>query len=70
MIVMLAAHHGPNILTVVLYTRPFLLQVYGEATLVFPLLVAETFARVYREPPVFQPAPNASHTESSRDSSQ
>ena len=70
MIILLATDHGPNILTAVLYTRPFLLQVYGEATLVFPLLVAETFARVYREPPVFQSAPDTSHTESSQDSSQ
>jgi len=30
-----------------------IVQVYGEATLVFPLLVAETFARNYKEPPVF-----------------
>lgn len=27
-------------------------QVYGESTIIFPLLVAETFARVYKEPPV------------------
>ena len=26
-------------------------QVYGENTLIFPLLVAETFARVYKDPP-------------------
>ena len=29
-------------------------KVHGEATLVFPLLVAETFARVYKNPQVFQ----------------
>ena len=29
------------------------LQVYGEASIIFPLLVAETFAREYKEPPVF-----------------
>ena len=32
-------------------------QVYGEATLIFPLLVAETFARVYREPPTHRREP-------------
>lgn len=30
------------------------MQVYGENTLIFPLLVAETFARVYQEPPSFK----------------
>ena len=29
-------------------------KVHGEATLVFPLLVAETFARVYKDPPILQ----------------
>ena len=28
-------------------------QVYADATLVFPLLVAETFARNYKVPPVY-----------------
>lgn len=29
------------------------MQVYGEATIVLPLLVAETFARNYQVPPSF-----------------
>jgi len=32
----------------------FFLQVYGENSIIFPLLVAETFARRYVEPPSFK----------------
>lgn len=32
---------------------PLSVQVYGENSIIFPLLVAETFARNYRDPPAF-----------------